>query len=172
MAADTIRSQVLNFLSNRTVKDGETVEFSWFIFNAVVEGGRVDLATLDFRKMASYTRDFTVAEEIHRQQMAVLAEAGVQPGWCALWHAAIVSRSYVPGHPHAFLHRTDDLAANKSGWYVGIGDDPLNVNDPSNLFLRSLYELSIQDMRFAPCWLLPLGCVVEFDGEQRHIGRP
>ncbi|MDX1944403.1 MAG: hypothetical protein SFU86_03275 [Pirellulaceae bacterium] len=169
MATKTIRSKVLDFLSTRTVKHGESVEYGWFIFHTVVENGRLDLETLDFRAMASFTRDFGPVERIHAEQSAVLAIQRVEPEWCASWHAALISRSYTPGAPGAFMERLDPLDDNKSGWYVGVADDPLDVNEPANLHFQSLYELTIQDARFAPYWLLPAGFLVEFDGNRPAI---
>jgi hypothetical protein len=167
MAATTIRSKVLDLLLTRTVKHGESVEYGWFIFQTVVENGQLDLETLDFRDLASFTRDFGPVERIDAEQSAVLAKQRVEQESCALWHAALVSRSYTPGVPRAFMERLDPLEGNKSGWFIGVADDPLDVNEPANLHFQSLYELTIHDARFAPYWLLPAGFLVEFDG-----GRP
>ena len=172
MAATALRDDVLEFLSHRPVKDGESVEYGWFIFRTIVENGCVDLETLDFKAMASFTRDLSVVERIHNEQTGLLRGQRVEAMRCCLCHAAIVSRSYVPGHPAAFMNRLDELEQNKSGWYIGIADDPLDVNDPLNLYLQSLYELSIQDHRFLPYWLLPVGYLIEFEGTERRIGRP
>ncbi len=166
MASGDLRTSVLNFLSNRTVKNGESVEYGWFIVQTVIENGQVDLETLDFQAMASFTRDFSAVERIDAKQTSVLAEQRVGPERCALWHAALISRSYIPGSLHAFMERLDALQASKSGWYVGVADDPLDVNDPANLRFQSLYELTIHDTRFAPYWLLPVGFLVEFDGDR------
>jgi hypothetical protein len=172
MTAKSIRAQVLEFLSTRSVKSGETVEFGWFIFRTAADTGSVDLETLDFRDLASFTSDFTHAEDIHGQQMSILASEKTPPLWCNLRHAAIVSRSYSPDCRNAFISRLDKQDANESGWYVGVEDDPLDVNDPANLFLQSLYELSIRDPRFLPYWLLPTGYRIQFDGVRATIERP
>jgi hypothetical protein len=160
---------VLDFLSTRTVKHGESVEYGWFIFRTVVENGLLDLETLDFRDMASFTRDFTPVERIDSAQSAMLAIQRAEPEWCSLWHAAHISRSYTPGSPCAFMERLDRLENSKSGWYIGVADDPLDVNEPANLHFQSLYELTIHDERFAPYWLLPVGFLVEFDGDRPAI---
>ncbi|WP_425614158.1 hypothetical protein NA78x_004019 [Anatilimnocola sp. NA78] len=169
MASSALRSNVLDFLSTRTVKHGESVEYGWFIFQAIVENGQLDLETLDFLAMASFTRDFGPVERIDAEQSAVLAKQRVEPERCALWHAALISRSYMPGSPRAFMERLDQLEGNKSGWFVGVADDPLDVNEPANLHFQSLYELTIHDARFAPYWLLPVGFHVEFDGNRPAI---
>ena len=171
MAARTIRSKVLDFLSTRTVKHGESVEYGWFIFQTVVENGQLDLETLDFRDLASFTRDFAPVERIEAEQSAMLAIQRVEPECCSLWHAALISRSYTPGAPCAFMERLDPLENSKSGWYIGVADDPLDVNEPANLHFQSLYELTIHDARFAPYWLLPVGFLVEFEGDRPTITR-
>jgi hypothetical protein len=169
MALSKLRSNVLNFLTNRTVGHGESVECGWFIFRTVLEDGQLDLETLDFHAMASFTRDFGPVERIDAEQSAVLSAQRVEPEPCSLWHAAIISRSYMPGAPHAFIERLDQLENSKSGWYIGVADDPLDVNEPANLQLRSLYELTIDDPRFAPYWLLPVGFLVEFNDDEAAI---
>jgi hypothetical protein len=133
MASSTLRSNILDWLSTRTVKHGESVEYGWFIFQAVVEKDRLDLETLDFLATASFTRDFGPVERIDAEQSAVLADQQVEPERCTLWHAALISRSYTPGAPLAFMERLNQLEDNKSGWYVGVADDPLDVNEPANL---------------------------------------
>ncbi|MFT3883271.1 MAG: hypothetical protein QM703_26910 [Gemmatales bacterium] len=171
MATRTIRAEVLDFLSTRTVKHGESVEYGWFIFQTVVENGQLDLETLDFHDMASFTRDFGPVERIDAEQSAVLAKEQVEPESCALWHAALISRSYRAGAPCAFMKRLDPLENSMSGWYIGVVDDPLDVNEPANLHFQSLYELTIHDARFAPYWLLPVGFIVEFDSEIPAVTR-
>jgi hypothetical protein len=101
--------------------------------------------------------------------MEVLKKWRARPSMCTLWHAAVVSRSYKPSIMNAFLKRDADLDQNDSGWYVGVADDSLDVNDPSNLALQSLYELSIHDARFTPYWLLPAGYVIQFTGPNASI---
>lgn len=169
MATKTIRSKVLDFLSTRAVKHGESVEYGWFIFQTVIENGQLELESLDFRAIASFTRDLGPVERIDAEQSAVLAKQRVEPERCALWHAALISRSYTPGAQRAFMERLDPLDNNKSGWYIGVADDPLDVNDPANLHFQSLYELTIHDARFAPYWLLPAGFLVQFDGDSPAI---
>jgi hypothetical protein len=77
-----------NFLSTQAVKDGETVEYGWFIFKVTTDAGKTDLQTLDFRAMASFTSDFSAPERIHQAQHATLAQEGVAPSPCTLRHAA------------------------------------------------------------------------------------
>jgi hypothetical protein len=170
--ASEIREHVLQHLATRPTKDGETVEFGWFVFNVVKEGGRLDVRTLDFRQMASFTRDFTLVDEIHAEQMRLLDEAGVEPCPCRLWDSAILSKSYYPGHPKAYAVRDFEPEGTLAGWYIGIEDDPLDVSGPENIVAQSLYEVSIKDRRFLPIWLLPVGYTVAFDGDDRLIGHP
>ena len=167
-----IREHVLQHLATRPTKDGETVEFGWFIFNVVKDGGRLDIETLDFKDMASFTRDFTVVEQVYAQQMELLDEEGVEPCPCRVWDRAILSKSYYPGHPTAYAFREFELDGDLAGWNIGIEDDPLDLSGNDNLVVQSLYEVSIKDWRFIPIWLLPVGYTVSFDGDSRRIRRP
>jgi hypothetical protein len=170
--ASGIREHVLQHLATRPTRDGETVEFGWFIFNVVKERSRLDIETLGFKEMASFTRDFTVVEEIYAQQMQLLGDEGVEPCPCRLWDRAILSKSYSPGHPKAYALREFARDGNLAGWNIGIEDDALDLSGNENLVVQSLYEVSIKDRRFLPIWLLPVGYTVSFDCENRRVGRP
>jgi hypothetical protein len=73
---------------------------------------------------------------------------------------ALVSISYTPGHPDAFLQRQESTDANDSGWYVGVLGDPADMHDVATFSRRSIYELTIHDMRLARFWLLPTGTTI------------
>jgi hypothetical protein len=87
----------------------------------------------------------------------MLRRHGVDEEPCTVMHSAIVSKSYRPGHPSAFLKRDAAIEDHSSGWYVGVLNDPLSMDDESTFELRSLYELSIADERMTPFWLMPVG---------------
>ena len=170
-----VRADVLKFLADRHVTHGESVEYGWFWFRAILEDGRVDLETLDCKAMASFTRDFHHVEEIHLAQMDVLArerERIVEPGWCTLAHAAVVSTSLMSGHPTVFMVRDGPIVGSKSGWYVGTTDDTRNPDDASTYEMKSLYELSISDRRLLPYWLLPVGYEIYFDRAEPRVVAP
>jgi hypothetical protein len=164
-----IRNAVLEFLSHREVANDETVEFGWFIFTIDVKNDTINLKTLDFQEMASFTDDFSKVDVIHQTQMLVLENQNVESCSCTLRHSAIISRSYRPGQQQVFMHRLSQSEQNDSGWYVGVIDDPLDVNDANNLTRQSLYELSIHDLRLLPFWLLPDGYLIQFNGEAATI---
>jgi len=166
-----LREAALSFLEDRNVRAGETVECGWFIFRVVSQGARFDLETLDFRAMASFTRDFSAVERIHDAQQRELAAQGVEPIACTLQHSALVSRSYFPGSRGAFIQRSESVGGTDSGWYVGIRNDPLSLEDASSFVHQSLYELSIHDSRFLAYWLLPYGFHVLFDGDACRVER-
>jgi hypothetical protein len=107
------------------------------------------------RTLSSFTDDFRMAEQIEASQADTLCTFGVSECPCTLRQSALVSVSYTPGHPDAFLQRQESTDANDSGWYVGILDDPADMDDVATFIRRSLYELTIHDMRLAPFWLLP-----------------
>jgi hypothetical protein len=156
----SIKTAVEDFLSNRPHKTGDTIQFGWFIFRVVSPGQPPKIESLDFREMASYTQNFSEVERIHHLQMAALARFQVSESPCALWHSAIVSLSYSPGRKDAFMKRDASASKNDSGWYIGVRDEPRSMDDPGSFERRSLYELTIRDMRTAAYWLLPQGKTV------------
>jgi hypothetical protein len=145
------------YLSSRRITVGETVECGWLVFRVTELGPPIKLESLDFIRMASFTTDLSRAEVIYREQQEMLLRHGVEEELCTVRHSAIVSKSYRPGHPGAFLKRDATIEGHSSGWYVGVGSDPLSMEEASTFELRSLYELSISDERMVPFWLMPVG---------------
>lgn len=166
-----IRDEALAHLKTLGAQPGETVEFSWFVFRLTQTDGQLDIEALDFEKMASFTKDFQLVDQIHSAQMQVLREEQASPEFCNLRQLAACSKSYTPGSPRAFISRVAAAEEEQSGWYVGIVDDPLDVNDPGNVGIKSLYEISIKDQRLLPYWLLPVGYRVVFEGFPPEVFR-
>jgi hypothetical protein len=156
----TIKTLVQKFLAKHPHKVGETVKFGWFIFGIAGLGNPPRVESLDFRKMGSFSDDFSEAERIHSLQNAALVEAGVTECPCTLQQFALVSASYSPDRKDAFLERQETAEGNDSGWYVGVFDESLDMEDLASFSQRSLYELTIKDLRMAPFWLLPPGTIV------------
>jgi hypothetical protein len=150
-----MKSDIEAYLAGRQHREGETVQLGWFVFRIAEAGSPPRIESLDFRQMASFTDDFQMAEKIAASQTEVLRSFGVSECPCTLQQTALISVSYTPGHPDAFLQRQQSTDANDSGWYIGILDDPADMDDVETLSRRSLYELTIHDMRLAPFWLLP-----------------
>jgi len=165
-----IRDDVIHWVKTQNAKPGETVQYSWFVFR--VTDDDLNIETLNFQRMASFCPDFTIVEQIHKDQTEVLREEGVEALMCNLLQYATVSKTYEPGASNAFLNRDVAVEPNDSGWYLGVLDDPLDVNSPDNLIRRSLYELSIHDHRLTRFWLLPNGFQVHFDGKSWEVIRP
>jgi hypothetical protein len=150
-----MKSAIEAYLSGRQHSAGETVQFGWFVFRIAAAGSPPHLESLNFRQMASFTDDFRMAEQIAASQTDMLRFFGALECPCTLLQSALVSVSYMPGHPDAFLQRRESADAHDSGWYVGILDDPADMDDVATFARRSLYELTIHDVRLAPFWLLP-----------------
>lgn len=161
--AQFIRQQLILWLKNRDVKAGEMVQFGWFWFRVVVNELGIDLESLDFAAMGSWSCDLKNAGTIHRLQQDVLEREAIEPQDCHLCQYATITRSYLPGHPSVYMKR-DGPQGSDSGWFVGVQDNDRDINDPDNLYRESLYELTIKDRRFAPYWLLPNPYAVLFDG--------
>lgn len=157
------------FLSERSHKVRETVQFGWFIFRIVESGLAPRIETLDFRQMASFTEDFTEAECIHSLQRAALKRAEATECPCTLRQFALVSASYAPHRTDAFIERKQLAKGNDSGWYVGIYDDKRDMDDLASFVQCSLYELTIRDMRTAPFWLLQPGSIVRLSNQEIQI---
>lgn len=156
-----MKSAIEANLSGRQHSAGETVQFGWFVFRIAAAGIPPRLESLDFRQMASFTDDFRIAEQIRASQTDTLRSFGASECPCTLQQSALVSVSYTPGHSDAFLQRQESTDANDSGWYVGILDDPADMDDVATFTRRSLYELTIHDMRLAPFWLLPTQTTIQ-----------
>ena len=159
----SIKTTVESYLSRCPHQAGQTVQFGWFVFRIAGHGQPPQVESLDFRQIASFTQDFSETERIHTLQTATLARFSASECPCTLWQSALVSLSYSSKHANAFIERQKPTDNNDSGWYVGVRDETLNMDDPSSFARRSLYDLTIHDMRMAAYWLLPTGTVVLLD---------
>jgi hypothetical protein len=162
----TIKLLVEKFIADRPHHVGETVQFGWFIFRIAERGRPPRIESLDFRQIASFTEDFSEVERIHSLQTAALVQFNASESPCTLWQSALVSASYSPRCSGAFLERQAPTDGNDSGWYVGVFNDTRDMDDIDSFGRRSLYELTIHDMRMAPYWLLPRGTIVSLTPEQ------
>jgi hypothetical protein len=158
-----LKNVLIDQLRTRRAKPGEKVEAGWHVFRVVEGKSGIDLETLDFQEMASFTRDFRIAEQIHEEQSRVLKEAGAQAERCTVRHFANVDTSFEPGHADVFMSRVAPAKRDDSGWVVGMRADKLRVNDLSSHDAMSLYEISLQDRRLISYWLLPVGWSVVFE---------
>jgi hypothetical protein len=149
------KNEVLAWLSLRGARPGETVEFGWLELRVCGTPSALDVETLDFQAMASFTTDLSHAIHVHQQQMDLLREAGSEPERCTLRHAGLVSRGYVPGQPEAFLTRLGPARQRDSGWVIGSVAERLTKDSLRNSRFISLYEISLSDPRLLPFWLLP-----------------
>ncbi len=162
MSSD-LKSLVQDYLAVRPHQAGETVQCGWFVFRIAKSASPPEIETLDMKRIASFTTDFTEAEKISRQQNEVINRHQVDASPCTLRHSALVSKSYSSGDSGVFLKHDRSSGGTDSGWYVGVYGEQLDMNDIDSVELRSLYELTIQDMRMAPYWPLPEGFLVHLD---------
>lgn len=158
-----LKAHVQQFLSERPHKAGETIQFGWLWFRIVEAGSPSEIETLDMKHMASFTTDFSEAERIHNEQWQMVTSHGVEPDDCSQIHTALVSKNYTPGQSQVFLKHDAPSGGADSGWYVGLYDDTLNMDDVDSFRTQSLYELTIHDMRMASYWTLPTGYMVHLD---------
>jgi hypothetical protein len=166
-----LRDLALNLLKTRDAKVGETVQIGWFVFRIIDGQNGIELESLDFKELASFTSDFQVPEQIHWAQHETLKRLGVDGFACSLSDPALVSRSYTPGGTNAYIERCQPTSESDSGWYIGVVDETLDFNDAASFLHQSLYELTILDRRFARFWLLPVGYRVYFDSTEPRTER-
>jgi hypothetical protein len=164
--AMTLKSLAEKFLSERPHKIDETVQFGWFVFKIAESGLTPRIQSLDFRQIASFTEDFTEAERIHSLQTATLRRIAAPESPCTLQQFALVSASYSPERTDVFIERQQSAKGNDSGWYMGIYDDARDLENSASFVHRSLYELTIYDMRTAPFWLLPPGSIIRLSTQE------
>lgn len=146
---------------------GETFQLGWFVFRIADTSIPPELESLDFRRMASFTSDFSEAERIRFLQTEALKRFQVEAEGCTFMQTALISRSYSPHRADAFVERQQPSGENDSGWYVGVLNEQNDMGDESSFEVRSLYELSIADQRMLPFWLLPTGTKVSLSKGER-----
>jgi hypothetical protein len=164
-----LRESALNFLKTKDARANQTVQLGWFIFRTINSEDGLDLETLDFKEMASFTKDFQIPDQIHWAQQETLRRLNLEQIDCTLVQPALVSRSYIPNSPHAFIERFVPSSNADSGWYVGMTDEQLDLEDINSFSHKSLYELTIYDERFARFWLLPFGYRIYFDEPEPRV---
>jgi hypothetical protein len=166
------KNELLAWLGSRGARPGETVEFGWLVLRVCGTSDALDVETLDFQAMASFTTDLSRALEVHQQQMQVLREAGAEPERSTLRHAGLVSRGYVPGQPEAFLTRLGPARKSDSGWVIGSVAERLTKQSLKNSRFVSLYEISLSDPRLLPFWLLPSYYTVVLHADSHEVIPP
>lgn len=149
------KHEVLAWLRSRGARPGEIVEFGWLVFRVCGTPSALDVETLDFQAVASFTTDLSHALHVHRRQMDLLEEASAEAERCTMRHAGLVSRGYVPGQAETFLTRLGPARKSDSGWVVGSVEERLTKDSLKNSRFISLYEISLSDPRLLPFWLLP-----------------
>lgn len=158
-----LQESVRQYLAGQTVTEGEVIAAGWLLFRIASVGPPVEFESLDFTPAASFTTDLGEAEKIFSQQFELQRRYAFIPEPCTLRDTAIISNSYAPGHPRAFLKRDAATSDRDSGWYVGILEDPLDPRDPASFVVATLYELSVADRRMLPYWLMPAGSLVSLE---------
>lgn len=166
------KNEVLAWLRSRGARPAETVEFGWLELRVCGTPSALDVETLDFQAMASFTTDLSHALHVHQRQMDLLREAGVEPERCTLRHAGLVSQGYVPGQAGTFLTRLRPAKRSDSGWVIGTVAERLTKNSLKNSSFISLYEISLADPRLLPFWLLPSYYTVVLHADSHELIPP
>ncbi len=164
-----LREIAFKYLREHQARAGETIQIGWHVLRITDGAEGLDVESLDFLQMASFTTDFRIADLIRLAQEDTLHRQAVEAEDSNLMQSAVVSRSYLPLSPFAFIERSTAANGHDSGWYVGMTEEPLNLEDSDSFVLRSLYELTIHDERLAPWWLMPVGCRILLSGEEPTV---
>lgn len=166
-----LRESSLEYLRTHA-KAGETLQCGWFIFKVIEGEDGLDLISLDFKAIASFTADFQIPEQVHWAQQETLRQLGASLQDCTLANSAQVSRSYRLGALNVYLERCEPVSEGDSGWYVGVINEPHDPDDAKSFVHLSLYELTIHDERFARFWLLPVGYRIFFNNDEPCVEAP
>lgn len=166
------KNEVLARLRSRGAQPGETVEFGWLVFRVCGTPSALDVETLDFQAMASFTTDLSQALHVHQRQMDLLEEANAEAERCTVRHAGLVSRGYVPGRPGTFLTRLGPAQQSDSGWVIGSVEKRLTKDSLKSSRFISLYEISLSDPRLLPFWLLPSYYTVVLHADSHEVIPP
>ena len=166
------KNEVLAWLRSRGARPGEIVEFGWLQLRVCGTPSALDVETLDFQAMASFTTDLSQALHVHQRQMDLLREAGVESERCTLRHAGLVSQGYVPGQAGTFLTRLGPAKRSDSGWVIGTVAERLTKNSLKSSRFISLYEISLADPRLLSFWLLPSYYTVVLHADSHELIPP
>lgn len=171
--AAVTRNKMQEWLRSRGAQPGETVEFEWLVFNACETPSGIDVKSLDFEKMASFTLDLRPALRALLQQREFMTAHGFESEPCRMVDLANVCESYVPGQPGAFLMRCGPLdESGDSGWIVGTVAEGVTERSLEKSRLMTLYEVTISDPRLARFWLLPSEYTVMLHAESYELIPP
>lgn len=166
------REELIASLRSSGARPGQTVEFGWLELRVCGTPSELDVESLDFQEMASFTTDLSRAMQIHQQQMDLLQMAGTSAERCTLRQAGLVSQGYVPGDPEIFLTRLGPAQRNDSGWVIGSVAERLTRDSLKKSRFISLYELSRSDPRLLPFWLLPSYYTVVLHSDSHELIPP
>jgi len=142
---------------------GQTIQCSWMWFKvgADEDGGLAVIAPRAGIMPMSFVTDSSYALNLVLTQRFICDSFGVEYGWCNAVQSAIVVKE-LADCKKIFMNRTDEQDGGASGWFFGASDTRLDVNDPNNLELKSLWELSCALPQSIDFFLLPPGWQVAF----------
>jgi hypothetical protein len=153
-----------DFLEGKVFTVGQTIQCSWMWFKVGTdEHGKSEVLapTLGVMPM-DFAPDCSDALNLVLTQRYVCDSFGVECSWCNAAQSAIVVKD-IAACGEVFMNRTEDQHGNISGWFFGASDSKLDVNDPENLELKSLWQLSCEHPESRDFFLLPAEWQVAFE---------
>ena len=145
-------------------QSGQTIQCSWMWFKvgedetgrSVVLAPRAGVMPMDF------VPDCSEALNLVLTQRYVCDSFGLESCACSAIQSAIVIKDLARCR-EVFMNRIDPENGHSSGWYFGAFDGEVDVNDPENLQLMSLWELSCHFPLSRDFFILPQGWQVVLD---------
>ena len=142
---------------------GDTIQCSWMWFR-VGAGGQGETSVLAPQMGAMpmcFVTDCSDALNLVVTQRYVCDSFGVSCGWCDARQCAIVVKDFASCQK-VFMSRTEPESDRMSGWFFGASDSKLDVNDSTNLEMKSLWQLCCELPDSRDFFLLPSGWQVVF----------
>ena len=146
----------------RAFEDGDEfrIGFVWFRVAVDRRGTRVTAPRVGAPALI-HTDDCSEALRLVAMQRKMLERYGAEAELCNCKQTVLIVRD-LDRCQTTFIDRLAGEMGDRSGWYVGAHDSQLDVQQPENLKLVSLWSLMSNRPELAPYLLLPTGWQVSF----------
>lgn len=158
-------------------EDGQQFQMGWMWFRIGIDsrGARVTAPRVGAPALC-YVEDCSDALQILASQQSILSKYNVESAPCDCTQTALIVRD-LGTCEKPFIDRLAHQMDGRTGWYIGAHDSELDVTQPENLKLVSIWEVLSRRPELAPYLLLPPGWQVSFHDEpvvmyQRQVVEP
>ena len=166
--------ELKNYVKKVNAKPGEVIQFGWLIIKVTGGSGSLEYEAMDFVGDGRYTSDLRKVSEIFEKQLATLKLNEAKTELCNHQQCALVPRELLNEGEinRVYMIRTHKAERNDSGWFIGLDDESVDIDDHENLIFVSTYSLSIKFPELLPFWLLPIGFEVDFENGVPKVHLP